>query len=97
VKNAGSQDHEVKKVGKVMAVYRVYPEEGYDLQKLMDELEKIEKVKSIKREPIAFGLEVLKVGVLLDDKQDNPEEVEQEIRKTSGVKEVENLEVTLIS
>ncbi len=80
-----------------MAVYRVYPEEGYDLQKLMDELEKIEKVKSIKREPIAFGLEVLKVGVLLDDKQDNPEEVEQEIRKTSGVKEVENLEVTLIS
>ncbi len=84
-------------MGKAMAVYRIYPEEGYDLTKLINDLEKIEKVKSIQREPIAFGLEVIKIGVLFDDKKDNPEETEKQIRETPGVKEVESLDITLIS
>ncbi len=84
-------------MGKVMIVYRIYPEEGYDLAKLIDDLDKIEKVKSIKREPIAFGLEVIKIGVLLDEKIDKPAEVEEQIRKTPGVKNMEDIDVTLIS
>lgn len=84
-------------MGKVMIVYRIYPEEGYDLAKLIDDLDKIEKVKSIKREPIAFGLEVIKIGVLLDEKIDKPSEVEEQIRKTPGVKNMEDIDVTLIS
>jgi len=84
-------------MGKAMAIYRIYPEENYDLSILIKDLEKIEKIKSIQREPIAFGLEVIKIGVLFDDKKDNPEDTEKQIRKTEGVKEVENLEVTLIS
>jgi len=75
-------------MGKVMIVYRIYPEEGYDLAKLIDDLDKIEKVKSIKREPIAFGLEVVKIGVLLDDKADKPSEVEEQIALIQGVQHV---------
>jgi translation elongation factor EF-1beta len=84
-------------MGKAMVVYRVYPEEGVDLAKLVDDLSKVDKVKSIKREPIAFGLEVVKVGALVDDKKDKPEEVEDNIRKVPGVREVESIDVTLIS
>lgn len=80
-----------------MIVYRIYPKEGYDLAKLVDDLDKIDKVKSIRREPIAFGLEVIKIGVLLDDKTDKPAEVEEQIRKTPGIKNMEDIDVTLIS
>ncbi len=84
-------------MGMAMIVYRIYPEEGYDLTKLVEDISKIEKIKSVNREPIAFGLEVLKVGALIDDKKDNPDDVENTIRKTAGVKEIETLDLTLIS
>ena len=60
-----------------MIVYKIYPEEGKDINELMEELQKNERVKSIKKEPIAFGLEVIKIGVVMDDKKDQPEEIEK--------------------
>lgn len=84
-------------MGKAMMVYRVYPEENYDLAKLIADLSKVDKVRGVQREPIAFGLEVLKVGALIDDKLDKPDDVEEAIRKVPGVKELESLDVTLIS
>lgn len=80
-----------------MAVYKIYPEEGYDLNKLFDDLKKHPMVKSLKREPIAFGLELIKIGVLMDDKKDKPEEIEADIRKTPGIREMECDDITLIS
>ena len=84
-------------MGKVMAVYRIYPEENYDLAKLVKDIGKVDKVKAIQREPIAFGLEVVKVGLLLDDKKDSPDEAEKNLEKVQGVKQIEPLDVTLIS
>ncbi|MFH0986615.1 MAG: hypothetical protein V1911_01050 [Candidatus Micrarchaeota archaeon] len=84
-------------MGMAMIVYQVYPEEGYDLQKLVDTISKIDKIKSVQREPIAFGLEILKVGALVDDKKDNPQAVEDAIKSAEGVREVESVDVTLIS
>jgi translation elongation factor EF-1beta len=84
-------------MGKAMVVYRIYPDEGYDLAKLVDDLGKVDKVKSVRREPVAFGLEVVKVGAIVDDKKDNPQEVEDNIRKVPGVHNVEDVDVTLIS
>jgi translation elongation factor EF-1beta len=84
-------------MGKAMVLYRIYPEEGYDLAKLVADISKVDKVKGVQREPVAFGLEVLKVGALVDDKLDRPEEVEENLRKVQGVREVEALDVTLIS
>ena len=84
-------------MGMAMIVYKIYPEEGKDIKELMEELQKNERIKSIKKEPIAFGLEVIKIGVVMDDKKDQPEQVEQEIRATPGIKEMETEGVTLIS
>ena len=84
-------------MGKAMAVYKIYPEEGKNIDELMEELKKNDRIKDIKKEPIAFGLEVIKIGVLMDDKKDKPEEIEQEIRKTQGIKEMESEGITLIS
>ena len=84
-------------MGKAMAVYRIYPEEGTDLTELIETISKVDKVKSVQREPIAFGLEVLKIGVLFDDKADNPEKTEKELESVKGVKQMESLDITLIS
>lgn len=84
-------------MGMAMIVYKIYPEEGASIEDIMKELEKNERIKSIRREPVAFGLEVIKIGVVMDDKKDHPEEIEQEIRKTKGIKEMESEGVTLIS
>ena len=79
-----------------MVVYKIYPEENVDLDKLAAEIGKIEHVRGVQREPVAFGLEVLKVGATMDDKKDNPEELEKKIREVSGVREVETADVGLI-
>jgi translation elongation factor EF-1beta len=84
-------------MGKAMVIYRIYPEEDYNLAKLVSDINKVDKVKAVQREPVAFGLEVLKVGALVDDKLDKPEDVENALRKVQGVKEIECLDVTLIS
>jgi translation elongation factor EF-1beta len=84
-------------MGKVMALYRIYPEEGYDLDEIIAEFKKIERVRAVQKEPVAFGLVVLKVGVIYDDKTDNPSEFEKYMENIPGVKQVENIDVTLIS
>ena len=84
-------------MGKVMALYRIYPEENYDLDEIVKELKKIERVRAIQKEPVAYGLVVLKVGVLYDDKTDTPSEFETYMENIPGIKQVESIDVTLIS
>lgn len=84
-------------MGKVMALYRIYPEENYDLDKLIEALKKIERVRAVQKEPVAFGLVVLKIGALFDDKTDNPNEFEKYLENMEGIKNIETLDVTLIS
>jgi translation elongation factor EF-1beta len=84
-------------MGKVMALYRIYPEENYDLDEIVKELKKIERVRAIQKEPVAYGLVVLKVGVLYDDKTDKPSEFETYMENIPGIKQVESIDVTLIS
>jgi len=84
-------------MGKALAIYRIYPEENADIEKITEDLKKIEKVRAIEKEPIAFGIVALKIGLLLDDKKDNPDEWEKKLIQTKGVKDVESLEVSLIS
>jgi translation elongation factor EF-1beta len=84
-------------MGKVMALYRIYPEENYDLDEIVKELKKIERVRAIQKEPVAYGLVVLKVGVLYDDKTDKPSEFETYMENIPGIKQIESIDVTLIS
>ncbi len=84
-------------MGKVKITYRVFPEDNYDVKKLAVDLSKIDKVKAVEREPIGFGVEAIKIAAILDDKTDSPATFDEKLRKTKGVKNVEDLDVTLIS
>ena len=84
-------------MGKALAVYRIYPEENYDLAKIIADLGKLPDVRGVQREPIAFGLEVIKIGFLIDDKTGDVEGLENKMREIKGVKDVESIDVTLIS
>ncbi len=84
-------------MGMAMAVYKVYPEEGVDIDQLAEKIKKVEKVREVKKEPIAFGLELLKVAIIVDDKKDNPEKYEELIRKVEGIRDMEMDSVNLIS
>jgi translation elongation factor EF-1beta len=84
-------------MGKALAIYRIYPEENYDLAKIIAGLGKLPDVRGVQREPIAFGLEVVKIGFLIDDKTGDVEGLEKKMRGVKGVKDVESVDVTLIS
>jgi len=84
-------------MGKAMILYKVSPAQDYDLAKLEEDIRKIDKVTNVKREPIAFGLEMLKVTAVVDDKKENPQEVEDAIKATEGVQNIETESVGLIS
>lgn len=84
-------------MGKVMALYRVYPEEGYELDEIIAEFKKFDRIKAIQKEPVAYGLVVLKIGVIYDDKADSPSEFEKTMENIPGVRQIENIDVTLIS
>jgi len=84
-------------MGKVIALYKIYPEENYDIDLLASEFKKLDKVKAIQKEPVAYGLVILKVGVMFDDKIDHPAEYEKMMEGIKGVKQIEDIDVTLIS
>lgn len=83
-------------MGKAMAVYEIYPEEEYDMDKLEADL-KAMNPQDMKREPIAFGLELIKIAFIFDDKKDNPQDTEDALKKVPGVRDIRPGAVTLIS
>jgi translation elongation factor aEF-1 beta len=84
-------------MGKAMIVYKVYPEEEVNLNELEEKIRKIEKVTEIKREPIAFGLELLRVAMVMDDKKEKPEVYEKQLRALPEVRNIETESMNLIS
>jgi len=84
-------------MGKAMIVYKVYPEEEVNLNELEEKIRKIDKVTEIKREPIAFGLELLRVAMVIDDKKEKPEAYESQLRELPEVRNIETESMNLIS
>ena len=85
-------------MGKTFVVFKVTVDD-------MDNLDKVEKslrglkngmVKDVKREPIGYGIEILKVGILFEEKQEKMEESQQEIRAIPLVEDVEVETMTLL-
>ena len=84
-------------MGIAQVIYKIYPEENTDLARLVEEIDKVDKIIGCKREPIAFGIEVLKAAAKIDDKKDKPDDVENALRAVEGVKDVEVEAMDLIS
>lgn len=64
-----------------------------DLNKLKEKIAEKVKIQDAKIEPLAFGLKVLKILIVVPDSQQN---LEEEIRKIKGVGEVEVESTTLL-
>lgn len=89
-------------MGFVFNVYAVYPE-GPDEAKGVEESVRALKVegaelRDLKVEPLAFGLSVVKVGYVFDDKGSKGLDVkiEEELKKVKGVQSVEVAMSTLL-
>ena len=88
-------------MGKVLAVIKVLPENpDINLEEIKEEtlknLPSNVEFKDYKIEPFAFGINVLRMGFLLDDAEGGTTAVEDVIKNIKGVGEVEVEHVTLI-
>ncbi|MGC8676533.1 MAG: hypothetical protein ACP5T3_03415 [Candidatus Micrarchaeia archaeon] len=82
-------------MGDVAVVFRVYAEEG-KTEEVKERILSALHPNRIELEDVAFGIKVLKVLFVHDDKTGSSE-FEDKLRQISGVNEVEVLDETLIS
>ena len=84
---------------KSFIIYKVTPK---DMEKI-DETEKAVKgitsgdVKDVQRDPIGFGIEMLKVGVIINEKEEDAmDKVTKELEALDSVEEVLQESMTLL-
>ena len=85
-------------MGLAMVVFKVFtdPENLDKTEKGLREI-KEGQFRDLKREPIGFGIEVIRVGYLIPDKVDGAmTALEDAVKKVDGVKEAEVDMLTLI-
>ncbi len=86
-------------MGEVMVVLKVFPSEPGkegEVERALKGL-KTGEVAEIKKEPIAFGLFALKVGVVLANRKEGEmSSLEKEVKGIPGVNEVEVETTTLL-
>jgi len=89
-------------MGYILCVYKVYPEEPESIEQIKEfvktNIKEPFKLNNIDEEPIAFGLVLLKIGIVFPDKIDGlMDQLEEFLKSAPGVKEIENELSTLIS
>ncbi len=89
-------------MGEVLAIFKIYPKDiNIDLNKIIDELKKALpeniKIARTEEEPIAFGLKVLKVAMIMpEDLEGGTSTIEDTILKLPQVSQVEVEYVTRV-
>jgi translation elongation factor EF-1beta len=84
---------------KTMLIIRVKPEEMEKIDKIIESIKKIKtgEVREVRKEPIGFGIELIKAGILVPSEDETmPEKVIKEITKIKGVEEAEVEGMTLL-
>ena len=83
-------------MGQVAMTLRVMPEStDVDLEQLKNSINEVADVKQIVEKPVAFGLVILEVLLVFDDKA-GAGDIEEKIRSLEGIGSVEAGDVTLI-
>jgi len=82
-------------MGNVAVLFRVYTEQGKEDEVKHEIISQLHP-QSIGLEEVAFGIKVLKVLFVHDDKEGSSD-YEEQLKKVKGVNEVEVLDETLIS
>ena len=99
VRNVDLQVPKGDLMGNALVIMKIYPVELEDSVKIEELVKGITKgeVKEVKREPIAFGLELVKIAIVIPDKEDDAlPNLEEEIKAIPGVKNVEVEGLTLL-
>ena len=84
---------------KAFIIYKITPKDMDDISQTEKDVRGIKSgiVKDVKREPIGFGIEMIKVGVLVNEKEAGAmEKVTKELQDLASVEEVEQEAMTLL-
>ncbi|MBU5575166.1 MAG: elongation factor 1-beta [Candidatus Aenigmatarchaeota archaeon] len=83
-------------MGQVAVLFKILPESPEtNLNEIKDEIKKIIEIKDYRIEPLAFGLNQLKILVIVDDKK-GLGDLETKIKNVHGVADAEIESTTLI-
>ena len=82
-------------MGMVLVKYEVLPESIDSMEKLEENLKKLNP-KSLEKKPIAFGLNAFEVSFVLEDNGGEIENIEKRLEELEGAGSVKSLGVTLI-
>jgi len=81
-------------MGEVAVTVRLMPESAeVDLARLEQEVKSRVKVHSVEREPIAFGLEALRIIAVVQDAAGGTEPLEKALSAIEGVGDVQVIDV----
>ncbi|MCL4381780.1 hypothetical protein M1614_02270 [Candidatus Marsarchaeota archaeon] len=81
-------------MSEVSIIFKVYPAEG-NIEELIQEINKL-KPKDIKTEEIGFGIKIAKVMFVFDDTKTSSSKIEEMLKNSKGVGEVEVEEESLL-
>ncbi len=82
-------------MGLVAAVFKIMPESGDVLDQIKAEINQKFKVQDMKETPVGFGIKLLEVMVIFDDKK-GIGSIEEELSAIKGIASVESGDATLI-
>ena len=83
-------------MGLVAATFKIMPENiDTDLARIKNDIKSRVETKEIKEIPIAFGLKLIEVLIVFDDKE-GIGSVEEKLKSIEGVASVESGDVTLL-
>ncbi|MFH1224443.1 MAG: hypothetical protein V1676_01435 [Candidatus Diapherotrites archaeon] len=86
-------------MGKTLVIYRIKPGEIGGADDIIAELKNVKngKFQDAKKEPIGFGVELVKAGFTVPEKDDAAiEALTKELGKVRGAEEAELVEMTLL-
>ncbi len=86
-------------MGKTLVIFKITASEMEELESIANAIPKIKngEVKDVKRQPIGFGIEVIRAAVLIPEKQDAAlDAVTKELQQIPSVEEVEVESMTLL-
>jgi translation elongation factor EF-1beta len=85
-------------MGKTIVIYKFTPKED-KIDEAMKEIRALKKgtVKDVQKVPVAFGIEILKAAILIEEKQQGAlEALQEEVSKLENVEESEVENMTLL-
>jgi len=89
-------------MGKMVLIYKISPEGIEETDKvenaIKEKIKDLGELKDIKREPIAFGLEAIKIAIVVEAKgtEGITEKIENTLKEIEGVSSVENIGMNLL-